>query len=283
MCLGFKDVTLKINTLGDDESKQKYKTAIKEFFSKHIDGMCEDCKQRLMLNPLRILDCKVPSDQQIVKSAPKMGAYLNKESKDYFNKVTSLLDFMEVPFEIDETLVRGLDYYSDVVFEFHYVNKDGKSIGALGAGGHYDKLVGELGGGALHGVGFAFGEERLCEVLQSEKIMPPLGETCDFYIMPISENEKEYAFEIATRLRFLGYRCLANYADKSLKSLFKVAERHHAYFAIIVGEEESKNRTLNIKNMATQEQQSIKIDDLEVVADKLFEEIDVDEHEHEEE
>ncbi|MFA5283866.1 MAG: histidine--tRNA ligase [Bacilli bacterium] len=277
--LGFQDITLKINTLGDDVSKSAYQKAIKTYFAKHIDKMCDDCKERLQINPLRILDCKVEEDQKIVRKAPKMSSYLNEESRDYFNKVTTLLDNMEIPFEIDETLVRGLDYYSDLVFEFHYLDKQKKSIGALGAGGHYDKLVSELGGGPLHGVGFAFGEERVYEILRQEKLIPDLQERSDIYVMSISKNELDYAYDIAMRLRFNGYRTICNYSDKTLKSQFKTATKHNAYFAVIVGEEEAKNETFNIKNLATQEQQSAKLKDLQTVVDKLFEEIEIEERE----
>ena len=130
--------------------------------------MCEDCKNRYQLNPLRILDCKVPEDQEIVKGAPKMSDYLTEASKARFNELLKALDELEIPYEVDDSLVRGLDYYSETVFEFHYNSSTGNDYGAIGAGGHYDKLMSELGGPSLPGVGFSFGIERIVSVLKDE-------------------------------------------------------------------------------------------------------------------
>lgn len=284
--LGFEHIVLKINTLGDDITKENYKTAIKDYFSTCIDKMCGDCQERYKMNPLRILDCKMENDQQYIVKAPKMENYLTADAKSYFNQVLSLLDELQINYEKDDTLVRGLDYYSDVVFEFHYFDKQGKSIGALGAGGHYDKLVSELGGGKLDGVGLALGEERLYSVLKNEQLIPDYHTQVDFYVMPISENEFEQAYVISDYLRTLGFRTEACYEAKSMKALFKRAERKQAHFAVIIGENEVKTNSVIIKNMKSQEQQTVALKDLEEVADKLFEEIEHDEechHNHEEE
>jgi histidyl-tRNA synthetase len=143
--LGFKKLSLKINTIGDEETRQ-IPEALKTYFAGHIDEMCDDCHERLKLNPMRILDCKVESDQKIAKGAPKIKDYLSEASEKRFYETLSILNDLGVEYEIDDSLVRGLDYYSEVVFEIHALAKDGTDYGALCGGGHYGGLVKELGG-----------------------------------------------------------------------------------------------------------------------------------------
>ena len=169
--LGLNNVVIKINTLGDDESRDNYRVALKEHFGKHITDMCEDCKNRFELNPLRILDCKVPEDRQYIETAPKISSYLSEASKKRFDEVLRALEVLQIPYEIDESLVRGLDYYSETVFEFHYKSEKGNDYGAIGAGGHYGKLMNELGGPMLPGVGFSFGIERIVSVLKDDGLL----------------------------------------------------------------------------------------------------------------
>ena len=139
--IGLENVKVLINSLGDEESRKAYKEALREYFSKHIDKMCPDCKRRLEVNPLRILDCKVPEDIEIVKNAPKMTDYLSPASKAYLQAVISILKSIGIETEIDSNLVRGLDYYTGVVFEYHFAKVEGvDNVGALGGGGHYANL-----------------------------------------------------------------------------------------------------------------------------------------------
>jgi len=271
--LGLENVTLKINTLGDEESRNNYKAALKEYFSKHIDNMCPDCKQRLELNPLRILDCKVPEDQEIVKDAPKMSKYLTKSAKDKFNYVLELLKDLAIPVEIDDTLVRGLDYYSDTVFEFHYKSAKGNNYGAIGAGGHYDKLVHEVGGPDAHGVGFSFGIERIVSVLKDDELIPnDVYPVLDFYVMPMCYETQSSALGIANMLRINGYSVDMCYENVKLGAMFKRAEKKNAKYAIIIGEDELKSCQVVLKNMNTQEQLTVKVNDLVKTIDDLFDE-----------
>ena len=275
--LGFKNLKLKINTLGDDESKSNYKKAIKEYFKPHLEEMCSDCKERYELNPLRILDCKVPSDIELVKNAPSMKNYLTSESKEYYSLILDMLNELQIPFEEDDSLVRGLDYYSDVVFEYHFYDEEGKSIGALGAGGHYDKLIGELSGINHDGVGLAFGLERLYSVLQSNNLLPDMTHVLDVMVMPISDNEVPFSYIITEYIRDLGYKCDISYSPKSLKSQFKKAERKNTRFALIVGEDELKTQTAILKNMETQVQEKVPLQDLADALDKHL----INHHSHE--
>lgn len=259
--LGFPHIILKINSIGDLESRANYKDALKEYFKDKIDNMCADCKHRFETNPLRILDCKVPSDQELVKDAPKMGNYLNEASQTRFDEVLSILDKAGVEYEVDPTLVRGLDYYSHVVFEFHFISNEGTNLGALGGGGHYDNLLKEVGGPELSSVGFAFGIERLNSLLK--EISPDTYEVekLDAYLVTLGEV-KEKAFEIATQLRRNNIDVDMGFASKSMKAQIKIALRKNAKYIVIIGEDEVKNDLYQLKNLETQEQVSLNVEQI---------------------
>ena len=263
--LGLEGVTIKINTLGDDASRDAYRAALKDFFKDKVANMCEDCKMRYEINPLRILDCKVPEDQEIVKGAPKMSQYINEASHKRFQLVLDALEEMNIPYEVDDTLVRGLDYYSDTVFEFHYVSQKGNNYGAIGAGGHYGKLVKEVGGPDVPGVGFSFGIERIVSVLTDDGLLNDSASNLDAYVMPIGEESQKAALSIADELRLRGFSVDMCFDNVKLGNMFKRAERKGASLAIILGEEEIKNNKVIIKNMKTQEQITV---DGEEFADK---------------
>ncbi len=270
--LGLENVVIKINTLGDDESREAYKVALKEFFAKHIINMCEDCKSRYELNPLRILDCKVPEDQEIVKDAPKMSAYLTEASKQRFEFIKDTLIELQIPFEVDDTLVRGLDYYSDTVFEFHYTSAKGNNYGAIGAGGHYGHLIGELGGPKLPGIGFSFGVERLVSVLTDDDILGDhIKDSLAFYVMPMGESTKVTSMMVANELRMAGYPTEMCFDNAKLGSMFKRAEKKNAEFAVIIGENELANDEVIIKDLSTTEQYNIGLEKLLEEVSKLIE------------
>lgn len=272
--LGFKNITLKINTLGDEESRANYKQVLKEYFKEHIDSMCSDCHDRLELNPLRILDCKVPEDQEIVKNAPKMSQFLTENAKKYFGDVLDILEDNEIKYEVDDSLVRGLDYYSGVVFEFHYTSKTGKNYGAIGAGGHYNKLVKELEGPQIEGVGFAMGIERLVSVMNDDEMFNEIeleDTEIDIYCLPIGQENIKYCLKLTNYLRSFGYSCEVCLENKGMSQMFKKAERRKAKIALIVGENEIKNGEVVLKDLATKIQSTVKNDDLIKTLDNIFE------------
>ena len=261
--LNLENVSVKVNTIGDEESRNNYRTALKDYFGKYLDQMCPDCHSRYELNPLRILDCKVPEDQKIVAGAPKMKDYLSNNAKERFNKVLKLLDEMEIPYEVDDTLVRGLDYYSETVYEFHYVSSTGNDYGAIGAGGHYGGLVKELGGPDVAGVGFSFGIDRLYSVLRDDNLLPDgLNNPIEIYVMPMGEAAKPLAMQTAAALRISGYRVDMCFEEAKLGNMFKRAERKGARFAVIIGENEVNNQEVIIKNLATTVQTSVPVSEL---------------------
>ena len=262
--LRLNNVIIKINTLGDEKSRNNYRSALKEFFTDKVNNMCVDCQSRFELNPLRILDCKVPEDQEIIKGAPKMSNYLTQDSKDRFNKVLSLLDELEIPYEVDDSLVRGLDYYSETVFEFHYTSQNGNNYGAIGAGGHYSNLVKEIGGPDIPGIGFSFGIERIVSVLKDDNLLneDKIDKGINFFIMPLGEDSLDYSYRITRKLRSLDFSCDICLEKGKLSSMFKKAERKKAAFGIIIGEDEVKEHKIVVKNLSTQKQIEIKEDDL---------------------
>ncbi len=268
--IGLGEVRVLINSLGDEESRTAYKEALRKYFSKHIDKMCSDCKRRLEVNPLRILDCKVPEDIEIVKGAPKMTDYLSPASKAYLESVIGILKSIGIETEIDSTLVRGLDYYTGVVFEYHLPKIEGvDNIGALGAGGHYANLLAEVGGPSYEGIGLAFGIERLAYVIKTvHEFDTNFG--IDVYLMGMNDSIIEKNFALADMLRGSGFSVESNYEVKSMGSLFKTANRKKAKFAIIVGEDEVAKKEVAVKNLKTQEQTLVKLEDLENVLHSLL-------------
>lgn len=260
--LGINSVTIHINTLGDDESRANYRTALKNHFENHIAEMCSDCKRRFVQNPLRLLDCKVDAELDIMKSAPKMSDYLNEESKAYFEEVKAGLDALEIPYVISDKLVRGLDYYSHTVFE---AIADSETLGskvAVFGGGRYDKLVEYFEGPALSGVGFAAGMECLIMMAEAEGNELASEDGIDAYVMCLSPSAQIKALELTTMLRASGYIANMDVQNRSFKAQFKSVARYNAKFAIIIGEDELAQGVVNVKHIASQEQVTIPYDSL---------------------
>ncbi len=271
--LNLDNITIKINSLGDEQSRDAYRKALKDYFADKIDGMCEDCKNRFETNPLRILDCKVPEDQEIIKGAPKMSDFLSVDSKNYLNSVIADLKKIGIEVELDDGLVRGLDYYTGVVFEYHIKTSNGVDVGAIGGGGHYSHLLKEVGGPDLEGIGMAIGLERLHYVVkenQPEDYTYP--SPFDIFLMGTTEFIIEENFYLADKLRGDGFSVEMNYEVKSLKSLFKLANKKGAKFAVLIGEDEFNSGKVSIKNMATEEQTTCKVEEASKVLEDLLRE-----------
>ena len=209
--LGLKGVKVKINSLGDKESRDSYREALIEYFKPHINELCEDCQDRLMKNPLRILDCKVDKDNEILKNAPKTLDYLNEESKERFDKVKSYLDELGIDYEVDSNLVRGLDYYNHTVFEIEASVEGFGSNNVLAGGGRYNGLVNLLGGPVTPCIGFACGIGRIVQALTLEDVKLPIKEDLEVYVMYVSDTEKKYASSLVQYLRGNGFRVDTDY------------------------------------------------------------------------
>ena len=259
--VGLTNIKVLINTLGDAKSRVDYSNALKEYFTKYKDDLCPDCQNRLEKNPLRILDCKFDKDRDFMKKAPKMSDYLTDEARDYFEKVKSYLDTLNIPYEIDEKLVRGLDYYTDTVFEVVSTHEDAGAQSTIFGGGRYDNLVEELGGPSISGIGFAIGLERLLILATAEDALAPIDNYIDCYLIDMT-GSSNYALKVAETLRENFYSCELNCYSRSMKSQFKSSERKNATYTIIIGEDEMNNNTVTIKDSETKEQINVSLADL---------------------
>ena len=265
-------INLKINSLGDEISRNNYKKELKNFFASKIKLMCCDCQKRFELNPLRILDCKDIKDKKIILDAPKINFFLNNESKKRFKKTLILLKKMKIPYEIDLKLVRGLDYYSHIIYEYELISKI-NNVGAIGGGGHYDNLVYELGGKKISGSGFAFGIERIFTVLKNENLLDKLlieKNDIDFIIMPTNNNLIKKAFIINDYLRKNNIKSEAILINKNFSSMFHDAEKYNAKFAIIIGEKENKKKQIIIRNLSKKTQKIFFIKNLKKICKNLL-------------
>lgn len=259
--LGLEDIEVHLNTLGNNASRKLYLEALKEYFRPHLDELCSDCKARLEKNPLRILDCKIDHDLECIKNAPSIKEYLDEEAKAYFEKVCTYLDALEIPYLIDEHMVRGLDYYTDTVFEVISTDQNAGAQSTIFGGGRYDNLVKEMGGPEMSGIGFAIGEERLILAMEQASAFPDLTLDPDVYIIDLTGGDA-YVLEVAELLRHNGYNVNMNYYKRSLKAQFKSADRSCARYTIIIGEDEVKNAVVNLKDNSEKTQITIKKDEL---------------------
>ena len=254
--LGITDLEVKINSVGSKESRTIYREKLIEHFSKHLDDMCDDCKDRINRNPLRLLDCKVDKDKDFYKSAPNIIDFLFEDERKHYEDVKKYLDVFGIKYTEDPTLVRGLDYYSSTVFEI-VTNKLGSQGTVLG-GGRYDNLLKELGDKDIPAVGFATGVER---------IMMLLGENYpknnpDVYIAWLGENTSETALKIAESLRDNDIKVYIDYSEKGMKSHMKKADKLSVRYCIILGEDELNKGIVLLKDFSTREQKEIKIEEI---------------------
>ena len=260
--LGLKEIKVNINSLGDTASRNTYREALVEYFRPHIDEFCDDCKERFLKNPLRILDCKVDADNEILKNAPKTIDYLNEESKERFEKVKDYLDIMQIDYEVNPSIVRGLDYYNHTVFEIEAKVKGFGANNVIGAGGRYNGLVKELGGPETPCIGFASGIGRLVMALELEQAKLPIVDSIDLFLMYVNEDEKKYAVYLAQELRMAGFIVETEYTGRSLKGQFKQADRLNSKFLVILNSEDLNNNEVKIKNNKTKEEEIISLDAL---------------------
>src|SRR5574344_1679015 len=219
--LGLKGVKARINSLGDTESRNNYREALINYVKPHINELCEDCQARINKNPVRILDCKVDQDNLLLKNAPTTIDYLNEESKDRFDKVKKYLDSMNINYEVDTNVVRGLDYYNHTVFEVVADIPDVDANFALGGGGRYNNMIKELDGPDTPAMGFAGGMDRLMLALEKNETKLNYSNGIDAYIMYVNDSEKDYAVALSQSVRFKGFITDVEYMNRNLKSQFK--------------------------------------------------------------
>lgn len=248
------NVTVEINSLGDTESRNAYRTKLVAYLKEHYDELSEDSKNRLDKNPLRVLDSKEECDKQVVANAPLYADSLNDASKTFFNAVLKGLDDLGIKYRVNNRLVRGLDYYSHTVFEL-VTDKLGAQ-GTVLAGGRYDGLVEQMGGGKVAGIGWACGVERLSMLLEQDTSLPrPIA------VIPVGEDTQNEAIKIAYKLRRAGFRVEHSYSGNLKKRMMK-ANKVNAYLAVIIGSDELAAQKVTLKDLDKGEQKTVALADL---------------------
>lgn len=257
--LQLKGVELQINSLGDSTCRPPFRNALLAFLKRHEKNLCADCQRRMQTNPLRVLDCKEEGCIKIVADAPMMIDYLCVACREHFETVKNLLNASKRNFTVNPRMARGLDYYNRTVFEFVAEGIGAKS--AICGGGRYDDLIESLGGKPTAAIGFAIGIERLILLLEQIKPLQPVAP--DFWVIYMGDKLADEAFKLATVLRREGFSCHFDYQSKSMKNQFGRASKANARFALIIGEDEIKNKEVTFKNLTTGQQQKFGRDQLQ--------------------
>lgn len=245
--LGLRNFQLEINSIGCNNCSQDFDKALIEYFLPHEKLLCQDCRLRLNKNPKRILDCKVPSCKKIAQEAPSMLDYLDSECATHFKKVQEYLNTLEIPYIVNPKIVRGLDYYTQTAFEFTDSNLGAQST--LIGGGRYNKLVSELGGKDVAGIGFAGGFERLLLSLESEKLLSREAYDLDIFVVIAGENLELHAIELIHFLRKNSFSTDFAFEKKSVRAQMKAADKSNAKYVLLLGEEELKEDKIVVRKL----------------------------------
>ena len=256
--LGLKDAKLHINSIGCKNCRRTYNEALLAYLYQHEDSLCETCRERMKKNPLRVIDCKVPECKEVVKNAPRTIEYLDTECRTHFEELQQLLTALSIPYEIDTTIVRGLDYYTKTVFEF--VNSEGFT---LCGGGRYDGLVHEIDEKQdIPSVGFGIGIERILYFMEKEGVELPPPKPVELYVGILGKVARAQAFALVSSLREAGVVTETDYLDRSAKAQMKYANKIGAKNTVILGADEFSSGKVFVKNMGTGEQTEISLDKL---------------------
>lgn len=263
---GFNNYTLKINSIGDAECRGAYRRDLVNYYKKNLKGVCADCRERIKTNPLRLLDCKNPMCQEIKKDAPESIASLCGPCKAHFKEVLEYLDAINIPYEIDSTVVRGLDYYSRTVFEVFVIdqNEDGEQTPlAIGGGGRYDYLAKILGlKKEIPAVGVSIGVDRLVELPSYVKHAPRVVKKPKVFFIQLSFDAKLRSFEVIEALRKAHIPLTHSISKDSLSAQLAIAEKMNVPYTVILGQKEALEGSVIVRNMDTRSQDTIKINKL---------------------
>lgn len=259
--LGLKNLSVKLNTVGCDACRPDYHAALKTHFKAYTEDLCPTCLRRLDTNPLRILDCKEERCKEVAADAPSTLDYACEDCSTHFKAVMDYLDRTGALYELDNKLVRGLDYYTQTAFEI-VIDSVGSQQNAICGGGRYNKLVAECGGDDIPGMGFAAGMERLILTLAEQGISLTNSQAVDVYVAPLGIAAKTEAFGLMQSLRQHDISCDTDYLSKSLKAQMKQADRLNARFVIMIGDDELNRKEAVIRNMQTGDQQAVALDQI---------------------
>ncbi len=258
--VGLKQVRLNLNSIGCPACRAKYQEALREYFRPHLAEMCPDCNARFEKNPMRMIDCKEEGCKRFTAGAPRMIDFLCAECEDHFEQVKNLLTCAEIPYTVDPSIVRGLDYYSRTVFEF--TSSAAGAQGTVLGGGRYDGLLSQLGAKPTPAVGFGAGIERLLMAIEAEgaEILKPEGTVC--YLAGMEPESRRRAFLLAQELRKAGIPCETDLMDRSLKAQFKYADKLGAKFVAVIGESELQESAAEVKDMRNSSSARVKFGEL---------------------
>lgn len=259
--LGIQNVRVEVNNIGDEASRLAYREKLIAYFEPYKDQLAADAQARLYKNPLRILDTKDPVTKEIAQGAPSILDYLTDECKMHFKKLLHYLDALNVPYTVNDRLVRGLDYYTYTAFEYMSEVK-GAQASTIGGGGRYNGLVKELGGPDVSGIGFSIGLERVLLALEEQNLRQLEAAGLDCYVIAMGEEADRLSVSLLQQLRENGIAADRDYLDRKMKAQMKAADRSGAKFAVIIGEEEVRTQKVQLKELKTGEQQEVAVSEL---------------------
>lgn len=256
--LGVKNVTLEINSIGCAECRTKYNDALREYYGKHIDSICDTCRERLDRNPMRLLDCKAECCREITAGAPRILDYICDDCRSHFESVKSYLTAMGIEFTVNPSIVRGLDYYSRTVFEF--TSNDIGAQAAVAGGGRYDSLFRLMGGPDTPAVGFAMGIERIKMVMEAQGVEFPQPEPALIYLAPMGAKATERCLAICKQLRDEGFAAETDLNGRSVKAQMKYADKRGFKYTCVIGDSELECGKAKIKTMETGEETEVELE-----------------------
>ncbi len=257
--LGVKGLTLYINSIGCKHCRAKYQQALIEYLNNNESALCELCKERMVKNPLRVLDCKNDNCKNVTAGAPQILDYICEDCKSHFEKVQALLTCAGVEYKINPNIVRGLDYYTKTVFEF--VSENIGAQGTVCGGGRYDGLIKQLGGSDVSGIGFAIGIERILMLLENIGVQIANPNKVTVYIAPMGEKEAQVAFKLCNDLRLKGVKAELDHMNRGIKAQFKYADKIDAKYVAVLGSSELEIGVAKLKFMADGSEKEIPLDE----------------------
>ena len=267
--LGLKNIELHINSIGCPTCRAKYHEALRAYFEPRKDELCDTCKERLVKNPMRLLDCKSPEDREIAKDAPVILDYLCEECSSHFTKLKKYLDIAGISYIVDPKIVRGLDYYTKTVFEF--ITTEIGAQGTVCGGGRYDGLIEQLGGHHTPALGFGMGLERLLLVMDKQGCDFLAPKKCDIYFATMGEPALEKAMKLSAQLREYGYFAEFDLMQRGLKAQMKYANKIGAAFTMVLGDNELAEGTAKLKEMKSGEETKMSLDNkFETVFEEIY-------------
>ncbi len=258
--LGLRNIRLMINSIGDADSRAAFRTALQDYLRPHLKELSEDSQHRFENNPLRILDSKDPHDRKIIKHAPSILDFLNSESRDHFETLKKLLESINIPFEVNPFLVRGLDYYNKTVFEM--ASEELGAQNSIGGGGRYDGLIESLGGPSLPASGFGSGLERIIQTMINQQVALPAPFAPVLYMIPLGDAAQAPCFTLLHELRQQGLAVEMDFTGKKLSKAMQQANQLNAQYIVVIGDQELASGEIELKEMASGNKTKVRLEDL---------------------